>query len=93
MPDNTRRLCSPIVGAGVRATPGVLENRQGRLGYGSGGIFRRLPKRGDHETTTFPELAAEGKLFGYRSRAYWRTVDTFKDLTEAAAEVREMAPA
>ena len=54
-------------------------------------FFRRLPERGDHETTTFPELAAEGKLFGYRSRAYWRTVDTFKDLTEAAAEVREMA--
>ncbi len=55
-------------------------------------FFRRAPQRGDHETTTFPELAAEGKLFGYRSRAYWRTVDTFKDLTEAAAEVREMAP-
>ncbi len=55
-------------------------------------FFRRLPERGDHETTTFPELAAEGKLFGYRSRAYWRTVDTLKDLTEAAAEVGEMAP-
>jgi NDP-sugar pyrophosphorylase family protein len=56
-------------------------------------FFRRLPDRGDHETTTFPELAAEGKLFGYRSSAYWRTIDTFKDLTEAAAEVRELAPA
>ncbi|MCH7523045.1 MAG: hypothetical protein IH920_04650, partial [Chloroflexi bacterium] len=47
---------------------------------------------GDHETTTFPELAAEGKLFGYRSRAYWRTVDTFKDLTEAAGEVAMLMP-
>ncbi len=56
-------------------------------------FFDRLPERGDHERTTFPELAAEGKLFGYRSRAYWRTIDTFKDLTEAAAEVRELAPA
>ncbi|MCH8921384.1 MAG: nucleotidyltransferase family protein [Chloroflexi bacterium] len=55
-------------------------------------FFRRLPERGDHETTTFPELAAEGKLFGYRSRAYWRTVDTFKDLTEAAAEVGQLRP-
>jgi len=55
-------------------------------------FFRRLPDRGDHETTTFPELAAEGKLFGYRSRSYWRTIDTFKDLTEAAAEVRALAP-
>jgi NDP-sugar pyrophosphorylase family protein len=56
-------------------------------------FFRRLPDRGDHETTTFPELAAEGKLFGYRSRSYWRTIDTFKDLAEAAAEVRGFAPA
>ena len=56
-------------------------------------FFRRLPKLGDHERTTFPELAAEGKLFGYRSRAYWRSIDTFKDLTKAAAEVRELAPA
>lgn len=54
------------------------------------GFFHRLPERGDHETTTFPELAAEGKLFGYRSRAYWRTIDTFKDLTEAKTEVREL---
>jgi NDP-sugar pyrophosphorylase family protein len=42
--------------------------------------------------TTFPELAAEGRLFGYRSRAYWRSVDSFKDLTEATAELREMTP-
>jgi NDP-sugar pyrophosphorylase family protein len=53
-------------------------------------FFRRLPERGDHERTTFPDLAAEGKLFGYRSRAYWRSIDTFKDLTEAAAEVGEL---
>ncbi len=56
-------------------------------------FFHRLPERGDHERTTFPELAAEGKLFGYRSRAYWRSIDTFKDLTEAAAEVGELTPA
>jgi NDP-sugar pyrophosphorylase family protein len=56
-------------------------------------FLRRLPDRGDHETTTFPELAAERRLFGYRSRAYWRSVDTFKDLTEAAAEVAELATA
>jgi NDP-sugar pyrophosphorylase family protein len=55
-------------------------------------FLRRLPERGDHETTTFPELAAEGKLFGYPSRAYWRTIDTFKDLTEAESEVREVSP-
>ena len=56
-------------------------------------FLRRLPDRGDHETTTFPQLVAEGRLFGYRSDSYWRTVDTFKDLTEAAAEVAALATA
>lgn len=55
-------------------------------------FFQRLPERGDHETTAFPELATEGKLYGYRSRAYWRSVDTFKDLSAAASEVAELAP-
>ena len=52
----------------------------------SSGVFSRFPDRGDHETTTFPDLAAEQKLLGYRSRAYWRTVDTAKDLAEAEAD-------
>ena len=56
-------------------------------------FFARLPDRGDHETTTFPELAAEGELFGYRSDAFWRTVDTMKDLSEAEVEVGRLAPA
>ena len=56
-------------------------------------FFQRLPDKGDHEDSAFPELAAAGKLFGYRSRAYWRTVDTMKDLSEAEREVREMGMA
>ncbi len=56
-------------------------------------FFERLPERGDHETTTFPELAGAGKLFGYRSRAYWRSIDTFKDLSEAALELAAVTPA
>jgi glucose-1-phosphate thymidylyltransferase len=43
-----------------------------------------LPERGDHETN-FPALAAEGKLGALRSRAFWRSVDSFKDLREAEA--------
>lgn len=54
-------------------------------------FFRRLPARGDHEDTTFPELAAEGKLFGFKSRAYWRSVDSIKDLNEAARELAGVA--
>lgn len=43
----------------------------------------RLPERGDHEDTTFPELAAEGKLRAYRNRGFWLTVNTPKQLREA----------
>lgn len=43
----------------------------------------RLPERGDHETTTFPELAAEGRLRGFRHEGLWLTVNTPKDLRRA----------
>ena len=50
-------------------------------------FFALLPDKGDHETTTFPNLAAEGRLFGYKSSAYWRPVDSIKDVTEAEREL------
>ena len=43
----------------------------------------RLPERGDHEQSTFPELAGEGKLRGYRHDGVWLTVNTPKDLRKA----------
>jgi NDP-sugar pyrophosphorylase family protein len=43
----------------------------------------RFPKRGDHETTAFPELAAEGKLGAFRHEGLWLTVNTPKDLRRA----------
>jgi NDP-sugar pyrophosphorylase family protein len=45
----------------------------------------RLPEKGDHEQTTFPELAAEGKLRGHRHDGVWLTVNTPKDLRRAEA--------
>ena len=45
--------------------------------------IERLPERGDHEDTTFPELAAEGKLRAYRNTSFWLTVNTPKQLREA----------
>jgi len=48
----------------------------------------RLPERGDHERTTFPELAAEGKLFAYRHEGLWLTVNTPKDLRVADEHLR-----
>jgi NDP-sugar pyrophosphorylase family protein len=42
-----------------------------------------LPERGDHERSTFPALAAEGKLRALRHEGVWLTVNTPKDLRAA----------
>jgi NDP-sugar pyrophosphorylase family protein len=49
----------------------------------------RLPEQGDHERTTFPELAAEGRLYAFRHEGLWLTVNTPKDLRTAEEHVRE----
>jgi NDP-sugar pyrophosphorylase family protein len=43
----------------------------------------RLPERGDHETTTFPDLSADGRLRAFRHDGLWLTVNTPKDLRVA----------
>jgi len=52
-------------------------------------VLPLLPDRGDHEDTTFPQLAAQGRLGAYCSRAFWRGVDTAKDLMEVARALEE----
>jgi NDP-sugar pyrophosphorylase family protein len=42
--------------------------------------IEQLPERGDHETSTFPLLAARRRLLGYRHRGTWLTVNTPKEL-------------
>ncbi len=57
--------------------------------------IERLPERGDHEDTTFPELAREGKLWAYRNESFWVTVNTPKQLRQAndfMAAHPELAP-
>lgn len=57
--------------------------------------IERLPERGDHELSTFPELAAEGKLLAHRNTGFWFTVNTPKQLREAAEHMAahpELAP-
>ena len=46
-------------------------------------VAPELPELGDHETETFPRLAQAGQLAALKSRAFWRSVDSFKDLREA----------
>ncbi len=46
-------------------------------------VLSRFPVQGDHETTTFPNLAEAGLIAGYRSDAFWKSIETPKDLAEA----------
>ncbi|MDQ7819906.1 MAG: nucleotidyltransferase family protein [Armatimonadota bacterium] len=48
-----------------------------------------LPDQGDHEDSTFPRLASERRLAAFKSRAYWRAVDTVKDLSEVHKELEQ----
>lgn len=50
-------------------------------------VYPHLPDKGDIEDTTFPQLAAERQLGSYPTRAYWRAVDTAKDLSEISREL------
>jgi len=52
-------------------------------------LERTLPEQGDHEDSTFPQLALERRLGAYKSRAYWRSVDTVKDISEVAKELEK----
>jgi NDP-sugar pyrophosphorylase family protein len=67
----------------------------------SGGVYilapeirTKLPRQGDHETSTWPRLAAKGQLAGYRYRGFWQPLDSAKDikLAEAALRRRRLAP-
>ncbi len=56
-------------------------------------IFRYLPEKGDIERTTFPKLASERRLLAHVYRdAYWKSIDTVKDLEEAAGMLHELYP-
>ena len=45
--------------------------------------IEQLPERGDHESTTFPDLAEQGRLRAFRHMGVWLTVNTPKDLRVA----------
>jgi NDP-sugar pyrophosphorylase family protein len=53
-------------------------------------IVNDLPEVGDHEELTFPRLSAQGDLKAFRTRAFWKTIDTVKDLTDARTEFEQM---
>jgi len=48
-----------------------------------------LPEKGDHELSTFPQLASERRLNAHRHTGVWLTVNTPKDLRRAAEFMAE----
>ena len=57
-------------------------------------LFKRqieplLPDVGDHETTTFQDLANEGRLAAYRSTMAWTSIESPKDLSDITDQIRE----
>ena len=48
-----------------------------------------LPENGDHEQSTFPQLARERRLHAHRHEGVWLTVNTPKDLRRAAEFMEE----
>lgn len=59
-------------------------------------IEEHLPVMGDHEDSTFPEIAARGDLGAFKSRAWWRAMDSLKDharLEEEFAKCRSIPTA
>jgi NDP-sugar pyrophosphorylase family protein len=45
-------------------------------------IIELLPDQGDHETTTLPALANQGRLRTYNKNFYWKNIEDIKDLRE-----------
>lgn len=50
-------------------------------------LYDLLPDKGDHEDSTFPRLAVDKKLAGFKIDGFWMGIDTVKDVKEATAIV------
>ncbi|MFR9675976.1 nucleotidyltransferase family protein [Streptomyces sp. TR06-5] len=72
----------------VEAPPSPYQVNAGVYVF-SAGFAALLPDRGDHERHTFPRLARTRSLAGFPlpQGAYWRAIDTPKDLMDAAREL------
>jgi NDP-sugar pyrophosphorylase family protein len=57
-------------------------------------VFAYLPENGNIETTALPALAKEGKLNATKFEdVFWRSIDSHKDIEEAAKEISAAATA
>jgi mannose-1-phosphate guanylyltransferase len=52
-------------------------------------VFKYLPENGNIEVTALPSLAKEGKLQAIKyQNVFWRSIDSYKDIEEAAKEMQ-----
>ena len=52
-------------------------------------IFKHLPENGNIELTALPALAKKGKLHAVKyQNVFWRSIDSHKDIDEAAKEIQ-----
>ncbi|HXG08062.1 MAG TPA: nucleotidyltransferase family protein, partial [Nitrososphaera sp.] len=52
-------------------------------------VFEYLPKNGNIEMTALPALARDGKLYAVKyPKVFWRSIDSHKDIEEAAKEIQ-----
>lgn len=52
-------------------------------------VFKYLPENGNIEVTALPALAREGKLYAAKyPGVFWRSIDSHKDIEEAAKELQ-----
>jgi len=71
----------------ARSAGAIRRRARSTPGSSSAETIARFPANGDHESTTFPELAAEGGLRAFRHRGLWLTVNTPKELRVAQEHV------
>jgi NDP-sugar pyrophosphorylase family protein len=53
-------------------------------------FFPLCPDEGDHEDSTFPQLAEQGRLLGFKTDRYWRSVDSVKDMNEVSERLKQV---
>ncbi len=52
-------------------------------------IESMLPDIGDHETSTFQDLAKQGRLSAFQSKMAWTSIESPKDLSDITDQIRE----
>jgi NDP-sugar pyrophosphorylase family protein len=50
-------------------------------------VIHQFPVVGDHEATTFPDLAKQGQVAALRCVGFWSSIESPKDLGEAALKL------